>query len=488
LIDLFHRLLARDMAGFTSEIEALTDDLTALYEIHDFFHSPVRGEKAQMLEEGSQKVLSGVAALEEDESSRATSARARLAYIKGRALDACAGYNADAEAALSRAVKLAPDDWEAWNALAHCFWKKGDLAQAHSCFESAQKERPNKVSLRQLSMLTRQMVTGPAATGGSAAAAASNNARVTEKALTHAKAALGLDWSDPESWYVLGNAHIARFFRVSNAAADAERALASYAKAEQCGKALCAARGAAGADPAAAGGEAGFEYANPDLHFNRANLLRYLERHAEAVADYRRAAELDPSLPALDAARDVARKHARAADLIARRGKVKPKKLRQLAELAKGAAAPSGLKLAPLAELALGPNAGKAVALAVVLPVQKGGETPPDSFLLVGAGLAAGGGEAPLGCVGLSLYNTDTARLSERSVVIVVEPTLVEIAALDEPSDEAAPGGESAGDARAAPCAAYRTIQAMDPSKVIVDGRALRPIQQNALQLKNQEN
>ena len=196
---------------------------------------------------------------------------------------------------------------------------------------------------------------------------------------------------------------------------------------------------------------------------------------------------LDPSLPALDAARDVARKHARAADLVARRGEVKPKKLRQLAELAKGAAAPSGLKLAPLAELALGPNAGKAVALAVVLPVQKGGETPPDSFLLVGAGLAAGGGEAPLGCVGLSLYNTDTARLSERSVVIVVEPTLVEIAALDKPSDEPRPAARARRRARG-PVRRVPHHRAMDPSKVIVDGRALRPIQQNALQLKNQEN
>ena len=94
---------------------------------------------------------------------------------------------------------------------------QGDLATAHSCFESAQKARANKVSLRQLSMLTRQMAGsagGPAAaaaagsssdattTATTAAAAAAASARATERSLAHAKAALVLDWEDPESWCV----------------------------------------------------------------------------------------------------------------------------------------------------------------------------------------------------------------------------------------------------------------------------------------------
>ena len=98
---------------------------------------------------------------------------------------------------------------------------QGDLATAHSCFESAQKARANKVSLRQLSMLTRQMAVsagGPAAaaaagsssdatttattTATTAAAAAAASARATERSLAHAKAALVLDWEDPESWCV----------------------------------------------------------------------------------------------------------------------------------------------------------------------------------------------------------------------------------------------------------------------------------------------
>ena len=114
--------------------------------------------------------------------------------------------------------------------------------------------------------------------------------------------------------YVLGNAQIARFFRVTHASADADRALASYAKAEACGRkpkpakataaerdgaaATAEAEGAGGGDGGGGGG--GGWYANPDLHFNRANVLRYREDYAAACRDYCRAAELDPSLPALE--------------------------------------------------------------------------------------------------------------------------------------------------------------------------------------------
>ena len=112
--------------------------------------------------------------------------------------------------------------------------------------------------------------------------------------------------------YVLGNAQIARFFRVTHASADADRALASYAKAEACGRKPKPANATVERDGAAAkaeaegagdgdgGGGGDGWYANPDLHFNRANVLRYREDYAAACRDYCRAAELDPSLPALE--------------------------------------------------------------------------------------------------------------------------------------------------------------------------------------------
>lgn len=34
-------------------------------------------------------------------------------------------------------VKLSPSDIDGWNALGHCFWKKGDLQGAVGCYQEA---------------------------------------------------------------------------------------------------------------------------------------------------------------------------------------------------------------------------------------------------------------------------------------------------------------------------------------------------------------
>ena len=84
--------------------------------------------------------------------------RATLAYIRGRALDVFEHYCAEAEDLLARSVrapwwcngcnatlvyhppnqvKLDPQNVDAWNSLGHCFWKKGDLDMAQTCFTTA---------------------------------------------------------------------------------------------------------------------------------------------------------------------------------------------------------------------------------------------------------------------------------------------------------------------------------------------------------------
>lgn len=74
---------------------------------------------------------------------------------------------------------------------------------------------------------------------------------------------------------VLGNAHLTNFF-VNNA--DVEQlnfALKAYTQTERLQK-----------EP------------NPDLYFNRATILEYLERYNEAVRDYLRAHSIDANLQA----------------------------------------------------------------------------------------------------------------------------------------------------------------------------------------------
>jgi len=59
---------------------------------------------------------------------------------------------------LSKAIKLMPSKTEAWDALGHVYWKKGDLAAAKKCFEgSLELEEKNKEILCKLSMVIRQI-------------------------------------------------------------------------------------------------------------------------------------------------------------------------------------------------------------------------------------------------------------------------------------------------------------------------------------------
>ena len=64
---------------------------------------------------------------------------------------------------------------------------------------------------------------------------------------------------DSQSWYVLGNAHLTNFFVNNQSTKELEQALKAYSFTEKYLK-----------EP------------NPDLHFNRATVLEYLERYQEA--------------------------------------------------------------------------------------------------------------------------------------------------------------------------------------------------------------
>jgi len=68
------------------------------------------------------------------------------------------------------------------------------------------------------------------------------------------------------SWYVLGNAHLTNFFTNNESTKELESALKAYSLSEKYSK-----------DP------------NPDLFFNRGQVLEYLERYQEAASDFTKA-------------------------------------------------------------------------------------------------------------------------------------------------------------------------------------------------------
>jgi len=96
------------------------------------------------------------------------------------------------------------------------------------------------------------------------------------KSIELAKEAIKQDMKDSQSWYVLGNAHMTNFFiHREQATQELELALKAYMMAEKFLK-----------EP------------NPDLYFNRATVLEYLERYGEAINDFGKAHTIDTSLGA----------------------------------------------------------------------------------------------------------------------------------------------------------------------------------------------
>ncbi|XP_069735249.1 tetratricopeptide repeat protein 5 isoform X3 [Phaenicophaeus curvirostris] len=221
--------------------------------------APGNGAGRDPLEEEMEKTLK---LMEEVEVS--PEARGRALVLRARALGVCEAGSRRAEEALSRAVKLEPALAAAWTRLGERRWHRGDLEGARACFAGALQHGEDAEARRLLSMVLR----AGAAPGGSPGP--------LRQSLAQAEAAVRCDPRDGRSWYVLGNAYVALFFSTGQSPDLARRALAAYAQAERV-------------DPEAA--------KNPDLHLNRATLLQYEERWAQALEGFAAAAALAPHWP-----------------------------------------------------------------------------------------------------------------------------------------------------------------------------------------------
>lgn len=135
--------------------------------------------------------------------------KAELLYLKGKALDYLPEYTKQAEENLSKSVKLMPTKKEAWDALAHVYWKKQDVEQAKKCFEGSLEQDPdNKIALRNLSMVYRMLKNNSAGEPIDLEERKKNY----KYSIELAKKAITFDMKDAQSWYVLGNAHLTNFF------------------------------------------------------------------------------------------------------------------------------------------------------------------------------------------------------------------------------------------------------------------------------------
>ncbi|KDO30338.1 hypothetical protein SPRG_05049 [Saprolegnia parasitica CBS 223.65] len=354
--------------------------LAELYEVHDHFFCADKAEKQSKLRALADDVVALVDTIPLQEHRQL---RATVFYVKGKALDAFPSYDATAEQLLSQAAKLDPCNLDAWVALGNCFWKKGDLVLAKHCFENCLEYGSSKHALRSLSMVLRKLGTKP-----------EDKADHVRASLQHAKQAVGLDLTDGESWYVLGNAYLALFFGDSHSTVDLDRSLAAYTRAEKAGAGQ-----------------------NPDLHFNRANVHRYKEDYAEAVASYLRAHELDPSLRAIDLVDAIVQYTKHVSGLVLRKARLSPKKLSQLAGNVPPPVDIQGRTPCPIASLQLGLNEGVVIALKLLADVPRNHE-PPGCFIMMDG--------AETSCA-VSVYHLDSeasVKITDDDTVYVLDPCL----------------------------------------------------------------
>ncbi|XP_036695452.1 tetratricopeptide repeat protein 5 isoform X1 [Balaenoptera musculus] len=245
-----------------SKLQELVDQLYSFRECYFETHSVEdAGRKQQDVREEMEKTLQQM-----EEVVGSVQGKAQVLMLTGKALNVTPDYSPKAEELLSKAVKLEPKLVEAWNQLGEVYWKKGDVAAAHTCFSGALTHCKNKVSLQNLSMVLRQLRTD----------SGDEHSRRVMDSVRQAKLAVQMDILDGRSWYILGNAYLSLYFSTGQNPKISQQALSAYAQAEKVDRTASS---------------------NPDLHLNRATLHKYEENYGEALEGFSRAAALDPAWP-----------------------------------------------------------------------------------------------------------------------------------------------------------------------------------------------
>jgi len=358
------------MGEMGESLNDLKDMVDKLYHFRDHFfenHSLDEAKsKPSQLEEGMGNVLKEFDDLEE---SAVEENRAMFLYLKGRLLNISGDFNCQAEAVLSRAVKLSPTLVEAWNELGESYMRKRDWTTAKTCFEGALQHKKNKVSLRNLSMTLRQIP----------ASSAEEKISNIEQGLLKGKDAVGMDTADGQSWSLLGNAYLSHFFQVSQNPKTLKQAMSAYSQAEK--------------DVIAK--------STPELHYNKGIALKYEEEFLSALMSFTAASALDPTWqePAQQTEHLVRYLHD-IVNLIHLKGKLKSKKLssliaslnseKQLGPYSGGSyKSPSGgtvnLSIIPFEDLTAGLNTER-VILGVVICSVHTEDTVPFTFIMIDKG------------------------------------------------------------------------------------------------------
>ncbi|KAK4886780.1 hypothetical protein RN001_003051 [Aquatica leii] len=283
-------------------MKLLQGKVDSLYNFRDHYFENHTIDEANKKNEDIQKVLDDtLSLLNEKQVLAVDNHRAIFYYLKGKALNVLPHYSKEAEDLLSKAVKLDPKLVGAWNELGECYWRNDNIKEAENCFTGALNYGKNKVSLRNLSMISRQRPTSNR----------EEKHKMIEYGLSLAKEAVQLDPNDGLSWIVLGNAHLCSFFGLTQSPKTLKQCLAAYLRAEKDISAKT----------------------NPDLHYNKAITLKYQEEFEMALKSFNLSSSYEPGWdPPKIKANQLEKYLEQVTDFVGTCGKMKAKKLQQLTQ------------------------------------------------------------------------------------------------------------------------------------------------------------
>ncbi|XP_064466687.1 tetratricopeptide repeat protein 5-like [Ornithodoros turicata] len=243
-------------------LESVKESVRELYDFRDSYYEKHPGATQEMkTNEIDCKLKCFLATLEQNRAQLEKVDKAVYLMLKGKALNIRQEYESETHAILSKAVKLNPKLVEAWNELGECYWKNNDLQKALNCYEGVLKSTKDKVALRNLSVVLRQISTTP-----------EQQTKNICSSLAKAKEAVELDVSDGESWCVLAIAYITLYFTASLQPSHLQQSLAAFMRALEDPKMVY----------------------SPDLHYNYAMALRHQEDYQNALKNFHRSSVLDP--------------------------------------------------------------------------------------------------------------------------------------------------------------------------------------------------
>lgn len=419
------------------ELHIMKELVDELYNFRDcYFETHSVEEAGRKQSDVAQEMEKTLKKLEEKEDH--FKHKTEFLLQKGRCLNVAPDFSAVAQECLSRAVKLEPGLVEGWNTLGEQYWKKGDLIGAKNCFTGALQQSKNKVSLRNLSMVLRQL---PSADSDA-------HSKQVMESVDMARQAVQLDVTDGTSWYILGNANVSLFFTCGQNPQLSQQALSAYGQSEKVDRAASS---------------------YPELHFNRATLFQYEEMFGSALGGYSRATALDPGWeepPEREKQLLVYLK--KVTELIQNKGKVKARRLRtMLSNLNTSALGPcsspqfrsptgrvGSLEPRTLSSLTQGHNAGVAALGKVVFSLASEGRMA-FTFGMV---------DSEESCIVVMVYNTaDSWGVLIGDTVVIPEPQLKRnsITHKDESFD-------------------FRSIRVDSPLRLIVNGKKQNVLSQIA--------